>query len=72
MSYFFFDTSALVKRYMQEQGSAWVLDLTDPQKGNSIVLAEITIVEAAAAVLAARKHPDATFPQQTSAMLIHR
>jgi predicted nucleic acid-binding protein len=45
MSYFFLDTSALVKRYMQEPGSGWVLDLTDSQQEHSMVLAEITIVE---------------------------
>jgi len=57
MSYFFLDTSALVKRYMQEPGSGWVLDLTDSQQGHSMVLAEITIVEAAAAIAARHRAP---------------
>ena len=45
MSYFYLDSSALVKRYLTEIGSAWVGVLTDPAVGNSIVVAEITRVE---------------------------
>jgi predicted nucleic acid-binding protein len=52
MSYCFLDTSALVKRYMQEKGSDWVIHLTDPSNENSIILADITIVEATAAIAA--------------------
>jgi predicted nucleic acid-binding protein len=52
MSYFYLDSSALVKRYLTEIGSAWVGVLTDPATGNSIVVAEITRVEAAAAIAA--------------------
>ena len=33
MAVYFFDSSALVKRYAQETGSAWVEILTDPQAG---------------------------------------
>ena len=46
------DTSALVKRYFLEQGSSWVQSLADPRSGHSIVLAEITMVETAAAFAA--------------------
>lgn len=46
MSSYFFDTSALIKRYVLEQGSAWVKALTAPETGNTIVVAEITQVEA--------------------------
>jgi hypothetical protein len=50
VSHLFFDSSALVKRYLTETGSAWVISLTDPAAGNSIILAEITRVEVAAAL----------------------
>lgn len=58
MSVLFFDSSALVKRYLTEAGSAWVLALTDPDAGNTIVVAEITRVEVAAALASRQRAPD--------------
>jgi len=51
---YFFDASAIVKRYLTEAGSEYVAGLVDPLSSNTIVLAEITRVEVAAA-LAARQ-----------------
>ena len=45
MKTYFFDTSALVKRYITEIGSDWVRTLTDAQSGNRIILARITWIE---------------------------
>ena len=45
MKLYFLDSSALVKRYVAETGSAWVQNLTDPASGNAIVVARITWVE---------------------------
>ena len=42
---YFFDTSALVKRYITEMGSHWVRSVTDPRSGNRIILSQITWVE---------------------------
>lgn len=50
MAVYFFDSSALVKRYAQETGSAWVETLTAPQAGHRLYLARITAVEVIAAV----------------------
>lgn len=50
--FFFLDSSALTKRYLQETGSGWVSALTDPATGNFMVVAEITRVEVAAALAA--------------------
>lgn len=56
MSFYYFDASALVKRYVAETGSAWVRELierVDPHTGdriNIVVIAEISIVEMAAAL----------------------
>jgi uncharacterized protein len=36
MSDYFFDSSALVKRYLAELGTAWVRGLVDPTARNSI------------------------------------
>jgi len=46
MSSYFFDTSALTKRYVVEPGHAWVSSLCVPRAGNSIIIAEITLTEA--------------------------
>lgn len=52
MSIFFLDSSALMKRYLQEIGSGWVSRLIDPATGYFVVVAEITRVEVAAALAA--------------------
>lgn len=45
MTAYFLDSSALVKRYVSETGSAWIQQITDPQTGNSLFIARITWVE---------------------------
>lgn len=50
MSNLFFDSSALVKRYLSEVGSTWVNRETGLGNGNLIVVAEVTRVEVAAAI----------------------
>lgn len=57
MSYFFLDTSAIVKRYFRENGTAWVERLVFPQSGNTVVLSEITLVETSAAIAARHRAP---------------
>jgi uncharacterized protein len=52
MSALFFDSSALVKRYLTEIGSTWVAAQINPGSNNVIVIAEITRVEVAAALAA--------------------
>jgi predicted nucleic acid-binding protein len=47
---YFFDTSALAKRYVTELGSAWVRRLVRPAAGNAIHIARITGVEVVAAI----------------------
>jgi hypothetical protein len=41
MPAYFFDTSAIVKRYVHEIGSAWVQGTADPSSGNMVYLAAI-------------------------------
>ncbi len=57
MSHFYLDTSAIVKRYIVETGTAWVMGLTAPAVGNTIVVGEITLVEAAAAIATRHRAP---------------
>jgi len=52
MSSLFFDSSALVKRYIAEIGSRWAVSLLDLSVGHTIIVASITQVEVAAALAA--------------------
>jgi uncharacterized protein len=45
-----FDTSALVKRYVDETGSAWVRALADANSGNIVSIADVTRAELASAL----------------------
>ncbi|ARV62628.1 nucleic acid-binding protein [Nostocales cyanobacterium HT-58-2] len=49
MTVYFVDSSALVKRYISEIGSAWVVNLFDPVLDNEVFIAAITGVEIVAA-----------------------
>ena len=52
MSVIYPDTSALIKRYFPEIGSAWIQTLTDPAAGHTLVVSALTRVEGAAAIAA--------------------
>lgn len=56
MSAFYFDTSALVKRYSPENGSGWVRLLV-ASSNNIIVTSELTLVEVAATLAAKHRAP---------------
>lgn len=45
MRQYFFDSSALIKRYVAEQGTTWVRSTTTPGTANTIVVAEVTQIE---------------------------
>jgi hypothetical protein len=47
---YFLDTSAVVKRYVLEIGTAWIQALTDPAAGNVHCIARITPPETVAAI----------------------
>ena len=57
MSVYFLDSSALVKRYRIEAGSAWIKMLMEPTGGHAITICEITLSEVAAAIAAAHRAP---------------
>jgi len=48
---YFFDSSALVKRYVVEIGSSWVGKMTDPKSSNKIYIIRITGVEVISALM---------------------
>lgn len=45
MTHYFLDSSALVKRYVAEQGTPWIRAISLPSTGNTIVVAPVTQVE---------------------------
>lgn len=55
MSAYFFDSSALVKRYIAETGSKWVINQLKPSAKNVIFIAQITGVEVTSAIARRRK-----------------
>jgi hypothetical protein len=64
----FFDSSAIVKRYVNETGTAWVLSLVDPTTGNHNYVARITGVEVVSAV--ARQRRDGSLPAADAATVL--
>lgn len=50
MADFYFDSSALVKRYVVEAGSARVSELLDLASGNEVIIVAVTPVEMIAAI----------------------
>jgi len=67
-SVYFLDSSALVKRYGLEAGTAWISQLWDPLQGNIIAVARITIVEVAAALASKRRADTITQPEYVQAL----
>jgi len=61
MTTYYFDTSALSKRYVRETGSAWVCMVLDPTAGHTLLTARITMVEIYSA-LARRKREGSVSP----------
>lgn len=57
MSHFYLDSSAVVKRYSPESGSAWLRAVIDSAAGHSVILSEITLAEVAAAIAAKHRIP---------------
>lgn len=50
MAVYFFDSRAIVKRYVNEIGTTWVTELTRPATGNRVYLARVTGVEVISAM----------------------
>ncbi len=72
MADYFLDTSAVVKRYVQEKGTAWIRTLAAPATGNFIYLARITEVEVTSALARRRGQPGLSVAQAVSALGLFR
>ncbi len=51
MAALFFDSSGLIKRYIAETVSSWVIGLLNPTAANDIFIANITGIETASAIM---------------------
>ena len=68
---YYFDSSALVKRYVIETGTAWVRSLTRRRPATVIYIAHIPAVEVTCAVARRRKGTPPLTPARASSIL-HR
>jgi len=65
---YFLDSSAVMKRYVQESGTIWVRALTASGTGNFFYLARITDVEVTAALARRRGQPGLSVVQAVAAL----
>lgn len=61
MTTYFMDSSGIVKRYAEEIGTRWIQALCDVQSSHTMAIAQIGIVEVAAAL--ARKRRDSSISE---------
>lgn len=50
MAIYFFDSSAIAKRYFLEQGHSWIITLCDPVQGHNLYIAQTALVEVVSAI----------------------
>ncbi len=65
MTAYFVDSSALVKRYVPETGSAWIRALSAQETGNSLFIARITWVEVLSALARREREGSLTLTDRT-------
>jgi uncharacterized protein len=69
---YFLDTSAVVKRYVQETGTAWIRTLVASATGHFIYLARITEVEVTSALARRCGQPGLSVAQARAALGLFR
>ncbi|MDQ2798930.1 MAG: type II toxin-antitoxin system VapC family toxin [Armatimonadota bacterium] len=72
MAIYFLDSSAVVKRYVPETGSAWVKAITDSAAGNLLYVARITGAEVISAVTRRQRRGQITVPDAAVALTAFR
>ncbi|NJN66670.1 MAG: type II toxin-antitoxin system VapC family toxin [Chloroflexaceae bacterium] len=68
MSVFFLDSSALVKRYLVEPGTGWIVALAAPALGHSLLIAQVTRIEVIAALAARARAGSITTDERDTAV----
>jgi len=72
MAITFLDSSAVVKRYVPETGSAWIQDITDPAADHLLYVARITGVEVISAVTRRQRRGQISLPDAAVALAAFR
>ena len=62
---YFLDSSAVVKRYIRETGTAWIVGISHPTSGNELFVASVTGIEVVSAI--ARRRTGGTVDPATAA-----
>lgn len=70
MATLFFDSSALVKRYVQETGSEWVSGLCQPEADNTLYVVELTVVETVSAIARRRNRRELSPEEAQTALTV--
>ncbi len=65
MGAYFLDSSAIIKRYLREQGHAWVVTLCDPAQGHELYISQAALVEVVATICRKSRELSITWPNVT-------
>jgi predicted nucleic acid-binding protein len=63
VTHYFLDSSALIKRYVAEQGTSWIRSIILPTAGNTITVAQITQIETFSGI--SRRKREGVIPDRT-------
>ncbi len=66
MALYFLDSSAIVKRYFQEQGHDWIETLHDPNQGHVLYIAQAALVEVVASICRKAREQDIPFEERNA------
>lgn len=69
MPAYYFDSSALVKCYVDEVGSQWVRGILAPGSGNDVHVLSVAEVEVASAIVRRRKAGELSPPEASAALV---
>ncbi len=66
MTLYFLDSSALVKRYFQEQGHEWIETLHDPHQNHVLYIAQTALVEVVASICRKAREQDMALEERNT------
>lgn len=72
MGAYFLDTSAIVKRYVPEQGHGWIVTLCDPIQGHELYISQAALVEVVAAMCRRTREQHMTITDRNKLISIFR
>ena len=64
MTSYFFDTSAIAKRYFNEQGHKWIKERCDPKRENRLYISQAALVEVVATMCRKTREKIVTIAQR--------